>query len=94
MYLTGGCLQRRKSIQGYPVKRKETQRDSSISFTFVIRYCRPLQNENDKIYVAQTGSEINIHIRACQSPLPVASVFSAGLRSVEMTAEKRHQEER
>jgi len=33
----------------------------------------------------------NIHIRACQSPLPVASTFPAGLRSIEMTEETKEQ---
>jgi hypothetical protein len=61
--------------------------DSSISSTFVIRCCNSLGKWSaDKIYVIQTELEINVHIRACQSPLPVASTFPAGLRSIEMTA--------
>ena len=36
-------------------------------------------------------SSANTHIRACQSPLPVASILPAGLRSMEMTAYRSNQ---
>lgn len=34
----------------------------------------------------QKHEENNAHIRACQSPLPVARMLPAGLRSIEITA--------
>jgi hypothetical protein len=42
---------------------------------------------NNQIKIRDKNRMKNAHILACQSPLPVASMFPAGLRSIEMTKE-------
>ena len=58
---------------------------SSLNTTHQHTNPQPTNKGTKKEYKRKSKKDENSHIRACQSPLPVASTFPAGLRSIEMT---------